>query len=200
MATEVIYRETRRRYHWPEVQLNLWVFVMLAGASTVLGIFAWFMTVQTQMRIGIPWYVSATLPHPLYAHANSPSRLFPFGITTGGLTLIFLLVIMILGARRMLIPGGILIGSFILFVLWLTCLIETAIQLYGPQGNVNSNCNNYVNNQQYTGVSVETLAWLTQDNICSCWKAAFAWEIIATVLFFWMMILAWQVQNDDSDD
>ena len=57
MATEeIIYtRETRRRYHWPEVQLNLWILIILAAAATDLGIFAWFITVQQQMRIGIPW-------------------------------------------------------------------------------------------------------------------------------------------------
>ncbi|KIX00770.1 uncharacterized protein Z518_09835 [Rhinocladiella mackenziei CBS 650.93] len=177
MATEVVYRETRRRYRWPEVQLNLWIFVVLAGAATVLGINAWFISVQNQLRIGVPW-------------------LFTFAVVAGGLTILFLIIILILAARRLLIPGGILLGSFILFVLWVTTLIETAIQLYG-EGNVNSNCNNYVTGQEYTGVSIETLAWLTQDNICSCWKASFAWSIILAVLFLWMMILSWQVQNYD---
>ncbi|KAK5061202.1 hypothetical protein LTR84_007744 [Exophiala bonariae] len=177
MATEVVYRETRRRYRWPEVQLNLWIFIVLAGASTVLGINAWFISVQQQMRIGIPW-------------------LFTFAVVTGGLTIIFLIIILILAGRRMLIPGGILLGAFILFVLWVTTLIETAIQLYG-RGNVNGNCNNYVTGQEYTGVSIETLAWLTQNNICSCWKASFAWTIILAVLFLWMMVLSWQVQNYD---
>ena len=95
-------------------------------------------------------------------------------------------------------PGGILLGSFILFVLWLTALIETAIQLYGS-GNVNSNCSTYVTNEEFTGVSIETLAWLTQNNICNCWKAIFAWEIVAAVLFLWMIVLAWNVQNNGGD-
>lgn len=107
-------------------------------------------------------------------------RLFPFGIVTSSLTLLFLLAILILAAQRMLIPGIILVLSFILFVLWLTTLIETAVQLFGPQGNVNANCNTYVTGQQYRGVSVETLAWLTQNNICSCWKAVFSWALIST--------------------
>lgn len=55
-GTEIIVRESRRRYHWPELQLNLWIFVVLAGAATVLGINAWFIVVQDQMEIGIPWY------------------------------------------------------------------------------------------------------------------------------------------------
>lgn len=108
------------------------------------------------------------------------SRLFPFGVTTAGLTLIFLLVMLILAGRRMLIPGFVLVGSFILSVLWLTTLIETAIQLFGPAGNVNANCNTYVTAQEYVGISVETLAWLTQNNICGCWKAVFSWSLIAT--------------------
>lgn len=57
MPTEVVYRETRRKYRWPEVQLNIWIFVILAAASTVLGIFAWFIAVQQQLEIGVPWYV-----------------------------------------------------------------------------------------------------------------------------------------------
>lgn len=56
MVTEtVVVRETRRKYRWPEVQLNLWIFVILAAASTVLGIFSWFMVVQNQLEVGTPW-------------------------------------------------------------------------------------------------------------------------------------------------
>jgi hypothetical protein len=58
MATEVVYRETRRRYQWPEVQLNLWILIILAASATVLGIFAWFITVQNQLQIGTPWYAA----------------------------------------------------------------------------------------------------------------------------------------------
>lgn len=107
-------------------------------------------------------------------------RLFPFGVVTSSLTLLFLLLILVLAAQRLLIPGIILLCSFVLWVLWLTTLIETAVQLFGPAGNVNSNCNAYVSGQVYKGISVETLAWLTQSNICSCWKAVFSWALIAT--------------------
>ena len=206
MDTEVIYRERRRKYHWPEVQLNLWILVILAASATVLGIFAWFLTVQQQLLIGIPWFVfffpappplhSGFLSERLIYHAT---RLFTFAIVTASLSLLFLLLILILAGRRMLIPGVILLGSFILFVLWLTALIETAIQLYGPAGNLNGNCATYVTRQQFRGTSVETLAWLTQNNICNSWKAAFAFEIIAAVLYFYMLILAWQVQRDESN-
>lgn len=66
MATEVIV--SRRKYRWPEVQLNLWIFVVLAGAATVLGINAWFISVQNQLRIGVPWY--GCQPNPLVAFSR----------------------------------------------------------------------------------------------------------------------------------
>lgn len=51
----IVRREIRFRYHWPEIQLNIWLIVVLAGSATCLGIFAWFMTVQSQMDLGVPW-------------------------------------------------------------------------------------------------------------------------------------------------
>ena len=78
----------------------------------------------------------------------------------------FLLLILVLIAQRTLLPGVVIIGSFILFVLWLTGLVQTSILLFGPSQSVNNLCNVYVNGQTYTGVSVGTLAWLEQKNIC----------------------------------
>lgn len=51
----VVRKVTRPRYHWPEFQLNVWIIVVLAGSATCLGIFSWFMVVQTQMELGTPW-------------------------------------------------------------------------------------------------------------------------------------------------
>jgi len=130
---------------------------------------------------------------------ESTGRLFPYGVTVSALALVFLLIILILAGQRLLIPGIILLGSFILFVLWLTLLIETAIQLYGPAANVNGSCQTYVKRQAFTGTSVETLQYLTQINICNCWVAAFSFEVVGTVFFLYMMVLAWQVQRDDYD-
>lgn len=54
MAT---FRETaRRRYQWPEFQLNVWLLVVLAGSATCTGVFAWFIAVQSQLNLGVPWY------------------------------------------------------------------------------------------------------------------------------------------------
>jgi hypothetical protein len=89
-------------------------------------------------------------------------------ITTASLAILFLGLILVLAAQRSLIPGVIILGSFILFVLWLTGLIETAIQLYGPAGDVNGNCATFVDSQKnnFRGQTVGALAWLTQENIC----------------------------------
>jgi hypothetical protein len=88
-------------------------------------------------------------------------------VTVSALGVAFVATILILAAQRFLLPGIIIIGSFILFALWLTGLIETALQLYGGQANVNSNCQNYVTNMPWTGNTVEALAWLTQNTICT---------------------------------
>jgi hypothetical protein len=55
-----------RRYRWPAMQLNFWLFIMLVASSTILGIFAYFMTVQSQLSLGVPWFVLTHLSgyHP----------------------------------------------------------------------------------------------------------------------------------------
>lgn len=73
---------------------------------------------------------------------------------------------MVLIAQRMLLPGIVIVGCFIFVVLNLTALIETSIQLFGPNGGVNGNCNLYVLSMPFTGVSIDTLAYLEQKNIC----------------------------------
>jgi hypothetical protein len=48
-------RVRRRRYRWPEIQLNIWIIIVLSASAICLGIFAWFMAVQSQLRLGTPW-------------------------------------------------------------------------------------------------------------------------------------------------
>lgn len=152
--------------------------------------------------------------------ATSLYRLFPYEVCVSALAVIFIVVILVLIANRMLLPGIVMIGSFMLFILWLTGMVETAIQLFGPQGSVNGMCNTYVTGQEFSGVSVGTLAWLEQRSICAypipvhrkfsrelhadrlsklgqSWQAAFAFEVIGTVFLFWMMIMAYKVNQDD---
>lgn len=88
-------------------------------------------------------------------------------VTVGALGVVFVIVILILAAQRFLLPPIIIVGSFILWVLWLTGLIETALQMFGGAADVNPNCQNYVTNMEFKGNSVDTLAWLTQNNICT---------------------------------
>ena len=76
-------------------------------------------------------------------------------------------------------------------------VIRIGLELWGPQGNVNGNCNVYVQEREAKGQSLETLAWLQQDNICQSWKAAWAFQLIGVVFLFWMMIMSYQVYKDE---
>jgi hypothetical protein len=118
-------------------------------------------------------------------------------VCISGLALLFLILIYILIGQKQLLPGIVVVGSFMLFVLWLTGMIETAVQLFGPSGGVNGRCQQYVTGQTYTGVSVGTLAWLAQQNICNCWSASFAFQVVETVFLFWMLIIAYKVNGDE---
>jgi hypothetical protein len=55
--------------------------------------------------------------------------------------------------------------SFVLLVLYITGMVGTGIQLFG-EGHVSSSCDTYVNGNQQTGATVDTLAWMQQNNIC----------------------------------
>lgn len=82
--------------------------------------------------------------------------------------LIFIEIVLI--TQRKLLPGVMIIGSFILVVLYITGIIETGIQLYGDPSDVNGKCQRYVDNNEQFGPSVNTLAWLEQDSICKSWS------------------------------
>lgn len=97
---------------------------------------------------------------------TAEARLFPYMVVCSALGVCFIFLILILASRHFLLPGIIIIGSFILFVLWLTGLIETSLQLYGVVGNVNDNCKTYVLDNKSWGNNINTLAWLTQSTIC----------------------------------
>lgn len=88
-------------------------------------------------------------------------------LVTTSLGLFFIFLILTLAAQRFLLPGIILVGSFVLFVLWLTGLIETSLQLYGVAANIDDNCQIYVADNQSHGNNLGTLAWLVQFTICA---------------------------------
>jgi hypothetical protein len=95
------------------------------------------------------------------------NRIIPYGITVGALTIAWILVMLVLIAQRRLLPGVVMLFSFILLVLFIAGIVGTALNLFaGP--NITNQCNTYVNNvsSQAHGASIETLAWLQQNNIC----------------------------------
>lgn len=114
----------------------------------------------------------------------------PYGITVGALLVIFILIILGLVFQRRLIPGVVILGSFILLVLFIAGLVGTAIQLFGPQSNINGNCQQYVFGMPLRQLDVYTLAWLEQNSICQSWQAAFAFWIIGAVFLVYMIVIA----------
>lgn len=116
-------------------------------------------------------------------------RILPYGITVGSLTVFWVFLKLLLIFQRRLLPGIVMIACFILAVLYLAGVIETAIQVFGD-GNINSNCMAYVNNNESHGVSLNTLAWLQQNSTCNAWYALFAFWLVGAVFFVWMPILA----------
>ncbi|KAL4992113.1 hypothetical protein BDW68DRAFT_107174 [Aspergillus falconensis] len=170
-------RHAPKHYLWPEIQLNIWILIVLAASCVCLGIFAWFISVQAELNLGIPW-------------------LFPFMLTTSALALFFIIFVLVLAAQGFLLPGIIIIGTFILFALWLTGLIETSLQMYGVVADINHNCQIWVYDNRVGGDNLDTMAWIAQSNICNCWRTAFAFELINTVFFLWMIVMAWKVHRD----
>ena len=91
-----------------------------------------------------------------------------------------------------------MLGSFILFVLFLTGLIETSIQLYGPTGSVNSYCNIYTPSSGYTsGQGEATLAYLETKDFVNDWKELFSFLFVGSVFLLWMIVMSYQVNRDD---
>lgn len=89
----------------------------------------------------------------------------PYGVVVGTLAIIFIIIEIVYIAQRKLVPGVMMLFSFILLVLFIAGVIGTAIQLFaGP--NINNQCNTYVFNNDARGPTMETLAFLQQRNIC----------------------------------
>lgn len=93
------------------------------------------------------------------------SRIIPYGITVGALTVIWIIIMLVLIAQRRLLPGVVMLFSFILLVLFIAGIIGTAMNLFGGP-NISGQCATYVNNMPQYGSNIQTLAWLQQNNIC----------------------------------
>lgn len=94
-------------------------------------------------------------------------RYFPYFITVGSLSIIFILGIFWLIAQRRLLPAIVMVGGFMFFILWLVGLVVVAIQLFGPDGSIQSVCDVQVFGRNPKGTSMATMAWLQQRNICT---------------------------------
>ncbi|KAK5685893.1 hypothetical protein LTR17_011323 [Elasticomyces elasticus] len=169
--TRVVVRQS---YYWPDQQLNFWIIIMLATGGVLIGVFAAFIQDQQRFGLGIPW-------------------IMPFGITVGALTVIFVWIMLALIYQRRLLPGVVMIGSFILLVLYITGIIETALQLFRNTNGIIGQCNTLNRNSPARGLTVEVLAYLELQSICQSWQAAFAFWIVGAVFFLWMIVLGSQV-------
>lgn len=126
-----------------------------------------------------------------------PSRYFPYYITVCALVMAFILLLLWLIFQRRLLPSIVMIGGFILFVLWLVGLIVVSVELWGPSGSVSVNCDAAVFNQNPTGQTLQTLAWLEQRSICQSWQAVFSLGLVGALFLLWIMVIAYQVFADD---
>ncbi|KAI5859827.1 hypothetical protein GGS23DRAFT_262688 [Durotheca rogersii] len=167
------------RYHWPAIQLNVWMLVMFAASCCIIGITATFINVQQQLELYVPWH-------------------FPYFITVAVLMIVYITVLLWLIAQRRLLPSIVIIGSFICFVLWMVGLIVISIELWGPVGSVSSNCNLLVWSQSPTGNNQATLAWLQERSICQSWQAVFAFGLIGCIFLLWIIVMAIQVFYDEA--
>ena len=141
-------------------------------------------------------------------------------MTTGGVSVIAVIFVALLIAQKRMIPGLMMMIAFALFVLYMTGLVETGIQLFGP-GTISNNCQRYVQHSKVTGLSVDTLAWLSQNDLCEClpkqipamrdradfvrrgltgcaivgneWYTLFVFWFVGAMLGPWMLIMAMQV-------
>lgn len=140
-------------------------------------------------------------------------RIFPFGITVGALTVAFIVILLLLISQRQMLPQTVILLTFVLFALYLTGIIETAIQLFGSSSNINGNCQTYVIKASRYGPDFNTLAWLEQYSICKSmshepvqdereadmnlagqsWYAVFAFWIVGSVFLVWLGVIAYTV-------
>jgi arginase len=49
--------ERVHKYHWPAVQLNVWMLIMLIASCLIIGVFSTFIQVQQVLLLPIPWSV-----------------------------------------------------------------------------------------------------------------------------------------------
>lgn len=119
----------------------------------------------------------------LTAHAH---RIIPYGIAVGAVTEALVWAVLLLSFSRRLYPGVVILKAFILFVLYLTGMIGTAQQLFGP---VIKECQRGSAN----GLNVDALLWLLQRTTCEDWYVVFGFWVVGMVFEVWILIVARKV-------
>jgi hypothetical protein len=87
----------------------------------------------------------------------------------------FVWIVVLLSFQRRLYPGVVILKAFILFVLYLTGMIGTASQLFGPI------------------IKVDSLLWLLQRSTCEDWYVVFGFFVVGMLFEVWILIVARQV-------
>lgn len=181
-APSTAYTRKRERvshvhtYKWPWIPFNAWMFLMLLSSCTIVGVFSSFIGIQYQLELPVPWCVS-----PSNLLRGSPSivawilprdvkltlscRYFPYYITVASFSILYVGTLVFLLSRHRLLPAIVMIGAFLVLVLWFVGLVVVAIQLWGSNG-VNGECNLRVFNETPKGDTRETLAWMMERSIC----------------------------------
>lgn len=113
-------------------------------------------------------------------------RIIPYGIAVGATTEILVWIVVLLSFQRRLFPGLVILKSFILFVLYLTGMIGTASQLFGP---VIKACSG----NGATGLNVDALMWLLQRSTCEDWYVVFGFWVVGMIFEVWILVVARQV-------
>lgn len=77
MANEILVRvlERKRKYIWPEAQLNFWLIVMIASAATIVGVFTYFLQLNSVFHLGNPPWYAFPLPSPTYQPTNQAKEI-----------------------------------------------------------------------------------------------------------------------------
>jgi hypothetical protein len=132
-----------------------------------------------------PFIHSPNMTADLYMH-----RIIPYGIAVGATTEILVWIVVLLSFQRRLFPGLVILKSFILFVLYLTGMIGTASQLFGP---VIRACQRNGDSNSVGGLNVDALMWLLQRSTCEDWYVVFGFWVVGMCFEVWILVVARQV-------
>lgn len=175
---------------------------MLAASCLIIGVFATFVETLHVLEQPIPWYAPPLFPvqSSCTPPLTSSHRYYPYYITVACLTIAFIFLLLWLIFQRRLLPSIVMVGAFIIFVMWLVGLVVISIQLWGPRNSISSRCNIYVfgRDPKPKGESDVTRSWLQQKSVCQSWQAVFAFGLIGQIFLFWIMVMAYSVFVDDA--